>query len=386
MDTDELQDFKISEDSRELIVSFLVRFCLSLNDEKSAYLFTFASDILKEFFTIWPTVSVNLTQLCKVATMDLTDSNMSYVLNSAEILKLTAQSKSAIWAVENLGSIQICLEKWMSSDNSRLEKSFAGLLGRVCEALNSAETQSFGVLERQGFLKLMDSRLRDRLKSVTSFSSVGAVLKAVYFDRIKSPGITSLLREHLADLVGLLGSLVADSSSLVTKAEGIETVLRILNHQISSLGESRKTMIGIMLQIVEQPQANQLHRVLLDILRKWTLEVQTEAFPTLKEKCGLACRMIAFQEYSDATLFDEYMSLVADIYEVESLNRTELTVRLEPVFLAGTRMKNQFIRNRFAYILDKSLPEKVSTRLAYILGNFANKEVKIGKVWRAIFG
>ena len=371
MDIDENTSNKITDDSRELIISFLVRFCLSLNDDKS--LFELATATLGNFFKMWPQVSVNLSQLCKVAMMDLTDSNLSYVLNAAEVLRLTAGSKSAIWVVENLGSIQSCLEKWMAVDNEKLDVSFAGLLARACEALNSTDTQAFGILERQGLLRVMDSRLKDRLKStstLSSVSSIGAVLKSVYLEQLANSAISSLIREHVFDLVSLLGTLVSDPNSSTTKSDCIETILRILNHQISYLGELRKSFINIMFQIIDQPQANNTHRVILKILRKWTLEIQTEAFPTLKEKCSVAAKMISFQEYTDSSLFDEYMTLVADIYEEESLNRSELTVRLEPVFLAGLQMKNQEIRYRFAGILDKSLPEKVSSRLSYILGQF----------------
>ena len=368
MDIDDSESSKINEDSRELIVSFLVRFCLSLNDEKGTSLFAQGCENLKEFYLIWPSVVINLTQLCKIGCMELTDANLSYVMNAANILMISAECKSSIWVVENLGSIQLCLEKWMSSESEQLFPPFNGLLRRVCDALNSVEFQSFGVSERQGFINAMDVRLKERLKSASSFSFVASVLNAVYFNYINKPTIAALVREHIMELMNLVGMLVVDGSNLVTKSDGVETILRILNHQITHLGDMRKNFFTIIFQIIDNPQASQLHKVLLDILRVWTLGAQREAFPTLKEKCGVAAKLVALQNYNDTALFDDYMSLVADIYENQSLARTELTVRLEPIFLAGTKLNNMDLRDRFLSILDISLPEKVSLRLSYILG------------------
>jgi len=117
---------------------------------------------------------------------------------------------------------------------------------------------------------------------------------------------------------------------------------------------------------VESRECIPLHKLILQIVRKWTMK-NYESFPTIKEKSTIAAKMACFEHF-DPKNYEDYMELVADIYEDESLARTEITVRLENVFLAGTRLSKIETRNRFSRILDKSIPESIQARMKYILG------------------
>jgi transformation/transcription domain-associated protein len=186
------------------------------------------------------------------------------------------------------------------------------------------------------------------------------------------PSISSSLRPHIPDLVKLLQKLVSDTTQDWSQKETIENVsilIQTLNSQILYLGELRKSFLAAIASIAEQKDASALHRVILEVLRKWVLDPTNEGFPTMKEKANLALKLSGLKSHADTALFHSYMSFVAEIYEAGHLNRTEITVRLETVFLEGTQSQDRELRSRFLKLLNESIPVHMATRLSYILGN-----------------
>jgi transformation/transcription domain-associated protein len=385
MDIDESSSDSPSHTAhQEKLFTFLIRFCLSLTDpvvQKS--LSPIALSTFREFLSIWPHTSFAMVQLEKVAAMDLSENTLIIILNLSDLLKAMVETRSNQWILENLGLIQKCLEKWATAfENESLLDSFSAILTRTIEACTDGTIvhSQNTVQSIQNFYKSIDARLHDRLKQMNNVPIISCLLKVGYMTRLQVSTASNLIRSHLNELMNLLQHLVnemlsnagtnpsAPSDLPSVPSVHIETLITVLNSQMLYLGELRKQFLQILGQIVDSKEARHLHPVILDLLRRWTIQSTGEAFPTVKEQSTLAVKMVILENHGNLALFEEYMNLVADIYEEDSLSRTEMTVRLEHVFLAGMRMVNAEIRNRYAVILDKSIPESVQSRIRYILG------------------
>ncbi|KAJ3373226.1 hypothetical protein HDU91_000939 [Kappamyces sp. JEL0680] len=381
-------DNQLANSHQEVIITFLIRFCLSLTDQTlHKSLFSKALETLESFFVIWPGAAVSIVQLEKLAGVDITEANLAVNLNAAELLKIMVRAKPLPWVQSNLGLIQKCLEKWGSfnpnaimvnnvpsvSENAALIESISEIISRSITALEFEDiTQSPSrTLEKQTFFKLVDTKIHDNLKTGINVDMTTCFLRNAYFARVSDPSVSQSLRPHLAELAKLLQRLVEENASgevLVGNAiENIKILVLILDSQMLYLGEIRKSYLSAVSLVLERKETAPLHRLVLDLLRRWLLESAGEGFPTLKEKANLAIKMFALKGHADAGLYEDYMNFVADVYEEGHLAKSELTVRLETVFLEGTKLSNPAIRTRFMTILDQSVPNTMQSRLKYVL-------------------
>ncbi|KAJ3319442.1 hypothetical protein HDV06_006328 [Boothiomyces sp. JEL0866] len=378
MAVDQPEGSKTGSNVQELIIAFLIRFCLALTDpQNSKPLFPKALENLESCLQIWPDALVALNQLEKAVQLDITDGNVNLIVNAAEIVNTIVHTKSLEWISENVGLFQRCVEKWGATDNAQLLAIVSKIITRVCECLDSESVPGSASrnVEKQNFLKAIDARVHDKLKTgVSNIVSTAAILDAAYYKRIKLPSAVQSIRANISDMVRILQSVVnitlenlANETNLEEKLESIKVFLLIINNQMHYLGESRRIFITIITQLLENSEIAAMHKVILDMVRKWILDNPGEAFPTIKEKSSLAVKLFCLQSYSNSPLYEEYLNFVADIYEDETLLRTEITVRLEHVFLEGTKHNNPTIRCRFSDILNKSIPTSVVTRLKYII-------------------
>ncbi|KAJ3311628.1 hypothetical protein HDV04_003892 [Boothiomyces sp. JEL0838] len=378
MAVDQPESTKTASNVQELIIAFLIRFCLALTDpQNSKPLFPKALENLENCLQIWPDALVNLNQLEKAVQLDITEGNVNLIINAAEIVNTIVHTKSLEWISENVGLFQRCLEKWGATDNAQLLSIVSKIITRVCECLDSDSIPGSASrnAEKQNFLKAVDARIHDKLKTgVSNIVSTAAMLDAAYYKRIRLPSAVQSIRANISDMVRILQSVVnitleniANETNLDEKLDSIKVFLLIINNQMHYLGESRRIFITIITQLLENAEITAMHKVILDMVRKWILESPGEAFPTIKEKSSLAVKLFCLQNYSNSSLYEEYLNFVADIYEDETLLRTEITVRLEHVFLEGTKHSNPTIRCRFSDILNKSIPTSVVTRLKYII-------------------
>ena len=374
---------------QELIITFTIRFCLAPSDPVlHKLLFPKALENLESFFLMWPNALITMTQLEKVASMEITEATINVVINAAEILRVLLRSKKPAWVLQNLSLVQRCIEKWGSfnpysvningsptlAENAILVQCLSEIISNSVAAL---ETQTFAqsprkISESVTFYKVIDSKIHEKLKSGSNIEMIACLLKVAYLNRIVDATVSQTIRPYLPDLVKLLQKVVDDnigSSSFSQQdfSNNVETLILVLNSQILYLGELRKVFLNVISKILEQKDASILHRLLLDLLKRW-VDTGSEGFPTMKEKSSLAVKMFEFNSHGNASLFDDYMNFVADLYESGSLARTELTVRLEGVFLEGTRVSNVMIRSRFTTLLNDSISTNMQVRLKYVLG------------------
>ncbi|KAL0567103.1 transcription-associated protein 1 [Marasmius crinis-equi] len=71
----------------------------------------------------------------------------------------------------------------------------------------------------------------------------------------------------------------------------------------------------------------------------------------MKEKAQILLKMVSFETRAE-NLFHSFLELVHEIYTEPALRRSDLTVRLEPLFFVGCRAKDSALRERFMDLLD----------------------------------
>jgi len=224
---------------KEIIVTFLLRFSLSLTDPTlNKVLFPKALKIFAKFLRIWPNVSITLVQLTKVVSMEITDSNLPFVLNASEILKTIIDCKSTLWVSTNISLFQSCVEKWSNNPNLQLLSSLSLILTKCCTTLDDPEIEDTAKLQadRISFFKTVDQKLHERIKTGTCICTLSAILNLVYISRIKQ---SVSLRSHLSELVVFLQTCITDyiisygqEGTKELLPEHIESIINVLNSQM----------------------------------------------------------------------------------------------------------------------------------------------------------
>ncbi len=173
-------------------------------------------------------------------------------------------------------------------------------------------------------------------------------------------GVQQVLRPGEGQAGAIDAREMAISTQLIMKA------IEIISSRMATLGDQRRPFLSVLAQLVERSQNTKLCEKILSMVETWTFDT-SQSWPTLKEKTAVLLKMLLFEPRPDPTLLHKFLDLVIRVYEDPKITRTELTVRLEPAFLVGTRAQDVDMRNRFMNIFDRSLTKTASARLIYIL-------------------
>jgi transformation/transcription domain-associated protein len=374
---------------KEMAINYMIRFCLTLIDPQSSKsMIPRALDILKQFITAWPEASVKLRQLESNAASnfeaDASNFNSSYI--AAEVLKITVETKSDEWICEHLASINKCIARfelvngsWISSEHPGMISIISTCVAKIYRVLDEVQEDKLAANDKLHFTRAVDTIISHGLRSMSNINGLNYLtigvkhyLGAAYLNRIDTHNAALYLRAHTGDLVKLFQNLVSEAAMNAAQTANessidlIKTLLPLLNTQILYLGELRKNFIQSLMAILEFQGYGEIHKMVLTMLRKWIFD--ESSFPTMKEKANLAVKMMVFEKHGNTSLFEQFLTLVADVYECENFHRTELTVRLESAFLLGTTLDNHKLRERFCTLLDKSIPTSPAVRLKYIFG------------------
>ena len=158
----------------------------------------------------------------------------------------------------------------------------------------------------------------------------------------------------------------------------ILSVLDIIRDRVGELKEQRRHLNSILGTLIDRSSNLGLCGYLLDMVRQWVLQ-DPEPASQGKEKAGLLLKMAQF-EHRDAALFHRYLDVVYEVYESPTLRATDLTHRLEPAFLLGTKSKLGSQRSRFLDKLEQSLPRSLDGRLQYLY-SLQNWDTLAGDYW-----
>ncbi|CAG8494359.1 1120_t:CDS:10, partial [Paraglomus occultum] len=365
-------EYTLSGNLRESVVSYLVRFVCLANEptnSKSA-LSKRALELVKEFLQpeYWPEVNIKLDYFER--TLMLPDIvNEAAYCNALEVLNVILERKTPDWIMTNIGQLHKLLEKSITSEKAKVQKSLYPVLVHVYKALPDVDESAAVDSEIEAFTTLVDKTVQDALNY--SGSSVFTALMLV-----KAVG-----SKHLTNIDNFLPNLIqvvqkfakehihstAPQSKEVTHVEILTMALQIVNSRLPSLSlEQRANFVQVLCQLIDKIKDNVLARAIFEMAKQWIIK-KTDALPTMKEKAKILMKMMSFESLEDKTLLEEYLDLVISIYSDPLFFRTDLTKKLEQAFLMGTRSNKPAIRNRFMEIFDNSMERNLYIRLNYIV-------------------
>lgn len=284
--------------------------------------------------------------------------------NSAEVLAAITVSKDQAWVRSNIATLSGLLEKIWAHDDTALHEIVEPMTLRLFKELPDTEESAEG-----DFAKLLKhiqtaviEGLASSLRSSSSLPGTLFVLRTwlkVQPRQLQNDAIANGMLKVLQNLskVHMQHHNVPDPSYRLIMA-----VLDVLRNQPEDLREHRKTLTAMVSLLIERTQNLTLCKYLLDMLKQWVLD-DPEPQSLCKEKASMLLRMSLF-EHRDETLFEGYLDLIYAIYDRDDFRGTDLTHRLEPAFLHGTKSRTR--RTKFLDKLEQSLPRTLDGRLQYL--------------------
>ncbi|XP_046961593.1 transcription-associated protein 1 isoform X1 [Vanessa cardui] len=188
---------------------------------------------------------------------------------------------------------------------------------------------------------------------------------AGYVDRLLLPlmrVLQRMARDHVAP------NPDAATSDLLILA------LDLLKARVSVMPvETRKTFIGtILVGLIEKTNDAKVMKAITRMVEEWVKwkGAAAGAAPSLREKSILLVKLMQYVEKrfpDDLELNAHFLDLINYVYRDEHLKITELSMKLEPAFLAGLRCPQPHIRAKFFEVYDGSVRRRIFDRLLYII-------------------
>ncbi|QRV73100.1 histone acetyltransferase SAGA, TRRAP/TRA1 component, PI-3 kinase superfamily TRA1 protein [Ceratobasidium sp. AG-Ba] len=366
---------------RETIVSYLVRFITMAGlDIDKLGLPGRALGILESILKPggWKDVDVQLQYFHRpMVQVDLNDANfIPVIINATKVLSLIVLSQDDNWLRSHAADLHPLIEKGLRSDDATLHEHLQPVLKRIL-ALVGEPVEGEPTTPGHAIFTFADSLIKDGLQhsqrqTVGAYSCLSVLKTMVTIYPGKLEGYASHLMKVLQKLVkdhlSLNPSTNQAASELTSRL--VTIIFETCRDKVVSLGVERRWLLNAVILVVGSSQALGLCHYVLGMVREWTL-TRPDTTPTLKEKAGMLKHMMAFEARGDTQLLDGFLNLVYDIYTEPSLKRTDLTTRLESVFLMGCRAKDPTVRCKFIDLFDSSIQRTISTRLQYALGSLS---------------
>ncbi|WWC98567.1 hypothetical protein V866_005459 [Kwoniella sp. B9012] len=361
---------------RELMTAHLLRLVSTSTESVTRNGLTRrALDLFKEILGPkgLPNVHVKLGFFQRTMTQDINDNTRTGIANSTEVIAAAAAVRDSHWVKANLGLLSKLLEKVWASDETELHDVVAKLTEDLFAEMPADENAESDP-EPKALFNFVQNAVNDGLTaSLRSSSNLPGTLFILRSWLKTHPKV--LQSETISSaLLKVLGNLVkVHTASSVPPVQGndpdptaklIISVLDIIRDRVGDLREQRKHLYSIITTLVERSSSPALCRYVLQLIRHWVIE-DSEGAAHGKEKAGILLRMPVFEQRDD-DLFQEYLDVVYEIYEDDKLRGTDITHRLEPAFLLGTKSKNAIQRAKFLDKLEQSLPRSLDGRLQYL--------------------
>lgn len=376
--------YNVPSNLRDQVINNLLRFIANSAEPLTRnVLVGRALGLLKELIgPVWSDLNVKLTFFQRTfATNEVADDTLILLCNSAEVLNVVASFKPPQWWQSNLGTLHMIIEKGFSSSEFRLHAALRQVMERLFEVIPSTvvATPEDAVVDAtkdkdaaQAFVDWASSTITEGLRAL-GLRAVANVPPTMMILQAWAKAAPERVDPFIPLLVRVFSRCTKDHISQGPVNSGdphlrlLVSSLEVLRQRVSYLGEQRRWFLSAIVQLVEKSSNLDVCRFLLQMTRKWITE-KDEVFPTQKEKAGILLKMMLFETRNSETLQKDYLALILDIYTDPALTRTELTVKLEPAFLIGCKMRDPTIRSKFLAALDRSLATGLFSRLHFILG------------------
>ncbi|XP_028179424.1 transcription-associated protein 1 isoform X3 [Ostrinia furnacalis] len=146
--------------------------------------------------------------------------------------------------------------------------------------------------------------------------------------------------------------------------------------------DTRKTFIGaVLVGLIEKTTDAKVMKAITRMVEEWVKKYNHmtmtsaaaaagQAGPTLREKSILLVKLMQYVEKrfpDDLELNAHFLDIINHVYRDEHLRISELSMKLEPAFLAGLRCPQPHIRAKFFEVYDQSVRRRIFDRLLYII-------------------
>lgn len=286
------------------------------------------------------------------------------VANSTEVIAAVAAVRDEQWVRSNLGLLTKLLEKVWVFDDTGLHETVQDLtesmFKEMPEEMPEVDTDGKALLTfvQTAVTDGLSASLRSSTHLPGTLFLLRSWLKSQPKQQLQAETIGAGLLRVLANLVKVQTANGPDPANRL-----IISVLDIIRDRVADLKDQRRHLISILGTLVDRSTNLTLCRYLLDMIRQWVLD-DPEPSSHGKEKASLLLKMAAF-EHKDESLFQKYLDVIYDIYELDALRGTDITHRLEPAFLLGAKSRSSSQRTRFLDKLEQSLPRSLDGRLQY---------------------
>ena len=302
------------------------------------------------------------------------------MINNAKALWLVVQDKDDAYFQANVTVLQKLVESIPGSTDSNFHQAMQPVLARLLASVPPPLEDDAGATPSKALYTFLENAINEGLRASTNLSATCTMLQSlvkVHPGKLE-PFSAGLMKDlaRLAKEYCMGGPGTPVSEQLATMIQGI---LEICRSEVVTLQDQRKYLLTSFILLVERAPSVSLCKYLLQLTRDWTLVRKDMTFPTLKEKASILTRMVTFATRDEA-LYNDYLGLVYDIFTDPLLKRSDLTIRLEQVYMHGCRAKDPILRSRFLDLFDESLPRGLPSRLQYVLGS-SNWELMSDQYW-----
>ena len=295
----------------------------------------------------------------------MTEGTVNMIANSSEVIAAVAAVRDQQWIRTNLSVLSKLLEKIWVYDDPSLHEVVQDMTARMFKEMpeDTADVDTDGKALLTFVQGTVIEGLNASLQSSTHLPGTLFLLRmwlqAQDKQQLQSESIGAGILRVLANLVKVLHANGADPAY-----RHIISVLDILRDRAADLKDQRRHLISILGTLIDRSTNLTLCRYLLDLVRHWVLE-DSEPTSQGKEKASLLLKLAVY-EHRDEALFQIYLDVIYDVYELDVLRGTDLTHRLEPAFLLGAKSRDPSQRARFLDKLERSLPLTLDGRLQYL--------------------
>jgi len=380
---------------RESAITFLIRFsCLGpeAGTKQLVPLTKRTIDLIRNLMApgFWPEVNVKLSFFERnLAGGEATDANAAVFVPSLEVLGAILADQTPERIIQQSSQLNQLLAKSLRSESIAIQDALQPLLRTVLAAVSGVATD-----EESDAAPLISTFIQVAQDNLGAFSNlntsvtileellpsrpdildtVGSNLIKVFQRLVKDHIAPPLAESHAANpsvpaAIGIAENTPAAPASLSpeTILSLMFRILEILKSRISRLGENRRWFLSGLVQMIERSNSAELCRKMLMVAKEWTLNYQ-DSFPSAKEKTAVIVKMNSFEGRGDNNLVHDYLSLILQVYENPDIQRTELTMRLEPAYMFGVRCEDYELRNKFLTLFSNSVSSNIFSRLNYII-------------------
>ncbi|XP_049868860.1 transcription-associated protein 1 isoform X2 [Pectinophora gossypiella] len=211
-----------------------------------------------------------------------------------------------------------------------------------------------------------------------------------YIDRLVLPLMRVLhrmVKDHVSSAGGAAAGAApaapaAASSAAASQDPSLSDLLilalDLLKGRVSVMAvDTRKTFIGtVLVGLIEKTTDPKVMKAITRMVEEWvksrsaSVALGAGAAPSLREKSILLVKLMQYVEKrfpDDLELNAHFLDIINYVYRDEHLKMTELSMKLEPAFLAGLRCPQPHIRAKFFEVYDTSVRRRIFDRLLYII-------------------